>query len=143
MILCAVRLMAVGLLLLGFFFSSVRQGLAQDAADKPSRTEQEDEIREVVLRSQMLDWITSGEKSIREATDATEKQIAERLNFTVFYVSIDDNDPSDDFLNRLKDVPRTIKKVSASEIDRSHRLTVVDKETHTPGIIFYVESFFM
>ena len=77
---------------------------------------------------------------MREAKDASERQIAGALNFKDFYISIDGMDPPDDFLARFKDIPRTVMKVSSSEIDEQYRLTVVNKQTHKPGIIFYVEK---
>jgi hypothetical protein len=111
---------------------------AQKSGDAARRVADEENIHEAVIRKQMEEWFQGGDKSEAEAKDPTEKAIAEELNFKVFFVSIDGKDPSDKFLHRLQDIPRTIKKVSASEISKSHKFPVVDKATGKRGIIFSV-----
>lgn len=113
--------------------------IAQSAKDK-LRLATEDDIREVVLRYQMEAWAKGGDDGEKEAKDETEKAIAAHLNFPVFYISIDDKDPSDAFLERFKNFPRAVKRASESEIDKQHRNAVVDKVTHRPGIVFRVEK---
>jgi|HubBroStandDraft_6_1064221.scaffolds.fasta_scaffold635894_2 hypothetical protein len=113
-------------------------GRSQSSEPATSRTQQEDDIREAVLRSQMLEWIKGEDEGVKAAKSASDREIAEHFNFKTFYVSVDEKDPSEDFLTRFKDIPRSVKKLSESEIDKRYRLTVVDKKTHKPGIIFYV-----
>lgn len=106
------------------------------SGDAARRAADETDIHETVIRKQMEDWFQGGDKSVAEAKDPTDKAIAEELNFKIFFVSIGGKDPSDEFLKRLQDIPRTIKKVSASEISKFHRFAVVDKATGQRGIIF-------
>jgi hypothetical protein len=97
---------------------------------------EEENIRLVVIRKQMEEWAQGADQSEAEAKDETEKCVAAELNFKVFFVSISDKDPSDKFIERLRDIPRIIKKVSASEISKAVRMPVVDKITRQRGIIF-------
>jgi hypothetical protein len=55
-------------------------------------------------------------------------------------VSINGKDPSDDLVKRLQDIPRRIKKVSASEISKQWRMAVLDKGTGERGIIFRADA---
>ncbi len=88
----------------------------------------------------MQDWIRGGDRSEREAKDNSEKEIAHLLNFRFFFVSINGKDPSDDLIKRFGDIPRTIKKVSASEISKKQRMAVIDKATGARGIIFSADG---
>ncbi len=92
------------------------------------------------MRKQMLEWARGGDHGESEAKTKTEKEIAHYLNFRTFYISVGKEDPSDDFLKRFADVPRTVKKRSESEVSKEERMPVVDKKTHKRGIIFYVDS---
>ena len=104
-----------------------------------AKRRQEDDIREAVLRRQMLEWARGGDKSESDAKTKTEKEIAHHLNFRTFYISVGEKDPSDDFLKRFADVPRMVKKRSEAEISKEVRMPVVDKKTQEHGIIFYVD----
>jgi hypothetical protein len=105
-----------------------------------ARQQQEDDIREAVLRKQMLEWARGGDKGESEAKTKTEKGIAHYLNFRTLYVSVGKKDPSDDFLKRFADIPRIVKKRSEAVVSKEERMPVVDKKTHERGIIFYVDS---
>jgi hypothetical protein len=105
-----------------------------------SKSAQEEDIREAVLRFQMENWIRESDKDEATAKDQSEKEIAHALNFEVFFVSTGKKDPSDEFVKRFKDVPRTVKKASSAEISKEVRMPVVDKETQKRGIIFSVDS---
>jgi len=104
-----------------------------------SRFANEDDIREVVIRKLMEDWYKSGDKSEAQAKNHTDKEIAAHLNFKVFFVSVNGRDPDRQFLDRFRDIPRTIKGVSQSKISK-HRLAVVDRKTGQFGIIFSADE---
>jgi hypothetical protein len=123
-----------GLILLLFLVSPIARCQGNAAAD--NRAADEQEVRLVVIRNQMEEWIQGGDKSEAEAKDATEKSIAKELNFRVFFVSINGKDPNDEFMERLRDIPRIVKKVSSSEISKSERMPVLDRATRQRGIIF-------
>jgi hypothetical protein len=102
--------------------------------------QQEDDIREAVLRKQMLEWALEGDKGESDAKTKTEKEIAHNLNFRVFFISVGKMDPSSDFLNRFADIPRVVKPHSDAKITKEWRMPVIDKKTHEHGIIFYADS---
>ena len=93
----------------------------------------------MVIRNQMEDWIREGEKSEAAAKSDSDRRIANRLNFRVFFVAIIGKDPSDDFVKRFDDIPRTIKKISSEEPAKGPHIPV-DKSTHRTGIIFSVDA---
>jgi hypothetical protein len=99
----------------------------------------EQDICAVVIRHQMEEWVREGEKNAAEAKTEDDKAIAQRLNFEIFFVSIEGKDPSDDFISRFRDIPRTIKKASSEEPGKGPH-TPVDKSTHHTGIVFSVDS---
>jgi len=98
----------------------------------------EDDIREAVLRYQMLTWGEEGDKAVKEATNQNEKAVAEALNFVVLFISVDSKDPSDAFMKRFEKFPKPVKKLSQSEIDTKSMNAVVDKATGEKGIRFGV-----
>jgi hypothetical protein len=112
----------------------------QNGAFPQQKAKDEQNIREVVIRQQMEEWIKSGDKNEAEAKDKSEKAIAKMLNFRIFFVSVNGRDPSDDFINKFQDLPRVIKKVSASEISKAWRLVVIDKSSHQRGIRFSADE---
>jgi hypothetical protein len=128
---CSLTLVSIGP-----FFSTVQRAAGQSPSELLLRVKQEDDIREIVLRTQMVDWASRGGKSARDAKDANERKTAQDLNFRAFYVSVDKKDPSSEFLKRFTDIPRNIKKVSESTNDGS--LSVIDRKTREFGTIFYV-----
>jgi hypothetical protein len=114
--------------------------LAQSPNDIAIRAAAEDDIREIVLRRQMTEWAHEGDKSQQEAKSESEKQIANDLNFAVFFISVEEKDPSESFLKRFSDIPRKVKPVSGSKIAEEVRRPVVDKENGRRAIIFYVDK---
>jgi hypothetical protein len=99
-----------------------------------------DAIRESVIRCQMEDWIHGGDQSERHAKTATEKAVAKEMNFRIFFVSISGKDPTDALMNQLHDIPRIVKKVSSSKINKQFRMAVVDRATGQRGIIFRADE---
>lgn len=112
--------------------------LSQSASANGTKSADEQDIYAVVIRSHMEEWIKSGDKSEAEAKDASDRAIAQRLNFRIFFVEIDGKDPSDDFIKRFADVPRTIKKVS-EEVPNKGPHQPIDKSTRRAGIVFSAE----
>ena len=100
------------------------------------RSSEGQDIREAVIRKQMEDWIRNGDKDEADAKDKDEKAIAKMLNFKFFFVSVNERDPTDEFVGRFKGIPRVIKKLSACEISKAQRMPVIDKSSHERGIIF-------
>ncbi len=113
-------------------------GYSTQIVAQESKPAQEDDIREAVLRFQMQNWIRESDKDEAAAKDQSEKEIAHALNFEVFFVSTDKEDPSDEFVKRFHDIPRTVKKGSSAEISKAMRMPIVDKETQKRGIIFSI-----
>jgi len=124
----------VATLLLTYF--SVIPSYAQTTTEPRTRTATEDDIREAVLRYQMLSWGSDGDKSERNAANDNEKAIAKRLNARVYFVSLNGKDPTDEFLKRLQDIPRNIKKASEGKQTKSFPGWVIDKKNKQPGIVF-------
>ncbi len=124
----------IALAALLFVFASV--ATCQQSMPASQRSADEQDIREVVIRKQMEDWIKSSDKNEAVAKDDDDKAVAKRLNVKIFFVSVDGEDPSDELLARFKDVPRIVKKVSGSEIGKVQRMPVVDKSSGERGIIF-------
>lgn len=117
------------------FFGLIPLALAGQALGQ-DRSADEQEIRLVVIRQQMQDWASDGDKSEAEAKTPSEKAIARELNFKIFFVSINGRNPGEDFIKRLSDIPRVVKKVSGSQQSHENRSPIVDSGTHQRGIIF-------
>jgi len=103
-----------------------------------SRPSAEEEIREVVFRKEMLDWIHSADKAEAEAKTKSQKTAAPSLDFKVFLVSVDGKDPSDTLIKRLADIPRALKKTSSSSSSKEWPMAVLDKGTGQRAITFRV-----
>jgi hypothetical protein len=110
--------------------------LASQDSDNFKRLDNED-AQAAVIRYQMEDWYRRHDKSEAEAKNQNEKTVAKVMNFKVFFVSVTDKDPSNAFLRRFQDIPRAIKKVSASTINKSG-MKVLDRATGRRGIVFRV-----
>lgn len=82
---------------------------AQDA------TGDEDSIREVVLRYQIKSW---------------------ELNADVYFVEINSKDPSKEFLNRMADLKKPVKRKSDSKQAGAAKEYVRDKRSRLRGVIF-------
>jgi hypothetical protein len=104
-----------------------------------TRLADEQDIYAAVIRHQMQNWVSRGDKSEAETKTTSDRSIAKRLNFKIFFVSINGKDPSDEFINRFQDIPRSIRKLSSVEHSKTAR-TPLDKTTHLTGIIFDVEK---
>jgi hypothetical protein len=99
----------------------------------------EDDIREAVLRYQMTGRV-GVDKAVNESTDPIDKAVSKKLNFEVFFISINGEDPSDEFMKRFQNFPRRVEKCSRSEVDKQQMNAVVDKTTRDRGIVFRVET---
>jgi hypothetical protein len=109
---------SIALSFLFLAFSPV--ALSQEASPASTHAERENEIREALVRYLAADWSQSD---------------------YVFFISIEGNDPSNQFLLRLKGFTNPIKKVSESKDVREEKSLfshVRDKATDTPGIVFSV-----
>jgi hypothetical protein len=91
------------------------------------------DIYAAVIRHQMEEWVKSGEKNEAEAKTEEDKSVAQRLNFEIFFVSVEGKDPSDDFINRLSDIPRTIEKASNEEPGKG-RIRLSTKQLIAQGL---------
>jgi hypothetical protein len=112
---------------------------AQKERHKP-RPAQEDDICEAVLQRLMNDWVRDLDKDEAQAKNASDKESAAYYNFKIFFIEIKEKDPTDVFMKRFGNVPRTLKKASDAEVRKTTRMPVVDKETGERGIIFLVDS---
>jgi hypothetical protein len=115
---------------------SVLPGAAQTGSEPRTRLAAEEDIREAVLWYQMLGWGSDGDKIERNVANDNDKAIAKRLNASVYFVSVNGKDPTDEFLRRLQDIPRKIKKASEGKQTKSFPGWVVDKKNKKPGIVF-------
>lgn len=111
--------------------------LVSQNPDNSKRLDNED-AQAAVIRYQMEGWYRGGDRSEAEARNQTEKTVAKVMNFKVFFVSINNKDPSNAFLRRFRDIPRVIKKVSDSTINKSGMNEVLDRATGRRGVIFRV-----
>jgi len=112
----------------------------QQTKSASAREAAEEDIREAVLRSEMLSWAENGDKDEAEAKDESEKEIAHALNFKVFFIDTGAKEPSDEFLKRFHDIPRIVKRASSAQLRKVVRMPVVDKETGVRGIIFSADE---
>jgi hypothetical protein len=98
----------------------------------------EDDIREVVLRYQMAGWAKGSDKAANGAADAIGKAAAAASYYKVFFISTNDEDPTDELMKRFAKFPVRVEKSSQSEIDKKIGNAVVDKATKERGIRFRV-----
>jgi len=105
---------------------------APKTADPKARAAQEDNIREAILRYEMLGWIAGAHAAKREMKDPS-------LDFETFFVSLNHKDPTADFLRRFRDIPRTVKKKSPSSASAGG-LEVYDPQTHKNAIVFTADT---
>jgi hypothetical protein len=108
-------------------------GVSQPAGD--TRRADEQEVFAAVIRTQMEDWYKSGDKNEAEAKTKTDREVSKRLNFPIFFVSINGTDPSDEFINRFRNIPRSIRKLSSAKPEKGPH-TPADLTTGIQGIIF-------
>jgi hypothetical protein len=113
--------------------------LSQVAPASSSKSADEDDIYALVIQSQMEQWVRDGDKSEAEAKTKSDKSIAKFLNFRTFFVEVNGKDPSNEFLARFHNIPRTVKKVSDA-IPEKVPHTPVDRATNHMGIIFSAEK---
>ncbi len=100
----------------------------------------EDDIREAVLRYQMVSWSEEFDKAVKEASNPNDKAVPDALNFMVFFISINGEDPSDAFIKRFEKSPILVKKLSQSEIDRKSLNPAIEKATGKSGVRFRVDK---
>ena len=113
--------------------------LAQPAKRAQSQAADED-IREAVIRYEIASWGEVGDKGEHEAETLSGKVVPKRLNYKVFFISINGKDPSDVFMKRFESFPHRIEKLSRSKLDRKSMNAVVDKKTGEKGVVFKVET---
>ena len=104
------------------------------------RSKREDDIREAVFRYQIRGWAQEGDKSQQEAKDERDKAIAEHLNSRTYFLSVNGNDPSDEFMKRFQGIPLPVKKALEAETNSRESMWVTDKQTHKPGIVFAADQ---
>jgi hypothetical protein len=51
-------------------------------------------------------------------------------------LEVEKRDPSEAFLKRFADMPRTVKGVSRPAVSQGSRMAVIDKQTLQPAICF-------
>jgi hypothetical protein len=112
----------------------------QGRPDLVTRAASEEDIREAVLRYQMEDWIRTVDKDEAEAKNQTDKEAAQHYNFSIFFVEISGNDPTDDLMKRFAGIPRIVKKASNSETRKTAGMPVVDRKSQERGIIFSADD---
>jgi hypothetical protein len=86
----------------------------------------------------MEKWIRDLDQDEAKAKSPADKEAADRYNFRIFFVAINRGDPTDDFINRFGNIPRTIKKSSDAKVVGIS--PVIDKATRERGIIFDVNG---
>jgi len=107
------------------------------ATDRKAADEQD--ILASVIRYQMEEWVREGDKNQADAKTKSDRSIASALNFRVFFISLNGKDPTDEFLNRFRDIPRSIRKVS-SEYPQKGPHTPRDRTSDLTGIIFSADN---
>ncbi len=112
---------------------------AQGSPAKSLRTEQEENIREAVIRIQMERWYHAYDEQEHKAKEQWERDHARKMNFRVFLVSVNGKDPSAEFLARFKSIPRQIKKGSLGYFEKEPSPGWLhDRESHRRAIEFNV-----
>jgi hypothetical protein len=107
------------------------------AVDHKSADEQD--ILASVIHHQMEEWVSEGDKDEAGARTKSDRTIASALNPKIFFISINGKDPTDEFLNRFRDIPRSIRKIS-SELPQKGPHTPKDRTTLLTGIIFSADT---
>jgi hypothetical protein len=104
-----------------------------------TKTADEQNILAAVIRRQMEEWVRSSDKGEAEAKNKIEREVAGGLNFKVFFISLNGKDPTDEFVNRFRDIPRSIRKIS-SEMQGKGPHTPHDRTTGIAGIVFSADK---
>jgi hypothetical protein len=114
---------------------------AAEKSEDKLRTAKEQDVYEAVLQRLMQDWVSRLDKDEVQAKNPADKESAAHYNFKIFFIEICEKDPTDAFMNRFTNIPRTLKKLSDSNILRtSVSMPVVEKKTGEPGIVFRAGS---
>jgi hypothetical protein len=71
--------------------------------DSSSRSAAENDVREVILGKQMMEWVASGDKNEKDAKTQSENELAHQLNFPIFRVEIEEEHPSAEVLQRSEE----------------------------------------
>jgi hypothetical protein len=112
----------------------------QSKSESEDRIVQESQIREAVIRLQMEEWSRNMDSYEAQAKEPWEKETARGLNYKVYFVRIKGKDPSDQFVKRLSNIPRVVKKASLAQTRASGSAGVLDRQTHETGIIFSADA---
>ncbi len=129
----------LNLLVVVFFLITV---YSCDNSTEPNLVNDEDNIREIVLRDQFLNNYSAHNNSIQHGDlDSTIK-----IYFVGLYEEIDSNyffrgdaiDPETDFLRRFDNFFKKVKKISESEYSQNTFYQIQDKTTEELGLIFKV-----
>ena len=51
-----------------------------------------------------MEWVASGDQNEKDVKTQSEKELAHQLNFPIFCVEIEEQDPSAEFLKRFADL---------------------------------------
>ena len=104
-----------------------------------TKSDAEDDIREVVIRHQMEEWARNDEYQ-GAGQGRQESAEAKQLRHRVFFISISDKDPSDGFMKRFQNFPRKVKKRSGALLPTPAGGWVEDRETHLPAVLFSADE---
>lgn len=108
----------------------------QSVGNAATRTAQEQDIREAVIRYQIGQWSRRDPKNKSVDKDYAKQKDADRSNLAVCFISINGRDPSDEFLKRFRDLPMAVKKFSRA----NEHFVISDGKTHEEGIILAISE---
>jgi len=124
---------------LGVLIAFAPEYRCQTPQDPKIRTAEEDNIREGVLRFQMVSWYRGADEEDRKAAKDRGANGPHDMNYKTFLVSIGEKDPTDDFLCRFKDIPRRIKPASKEKFEKEpFPGWLHDRDTNDRVVEFYV-----
>ena len=107
---------------------------AQSIGNAATRSAQEEDIREAVIRYQIGQSSRKDPKYVDP--DYAKQKGAVHSSLTVCFISINGRDPSDEFLKRFRDVPMAVKKFSRAK----EHFVIFDRKTHEEGIILDISG---
>jgi hypothetical protein len=102
--------------LLAVLFFSVVPGIrCQAPQGSKERALAEDNIHETVLRAQMVNWYRSADEEDRETAKDRGVNGPHDMNYGTFLISVNGQDPSEEFIRKFKNIPRRIKPASKGQ----------------------------
>jgi hypothetical protein len=127
-------------LLSGVLFFSVVPGIrCQAPQGSKERAIAEDKINEAVLRAQMVSWYRSADEEDREAAKDRGANGPHDMNYRTFLISVNSQDPSEEFIRKFKNIPRTIKPASKGHyVKEPFPGWLRDTDTNDRVVQFYV-----